>query len=55
VGLSNGQKIAAVAGFVVLGLSPSFEDWKQSPQDRPLMIGFYAVGVALIVFGFWGG
>jgi hypothetical protein len=50
-GLSVGRKVMAVAGFVALGLSPSFEDWKQSPEDRPKMVAFYAVGIALIWFG----
>lgn len=41
----------AVAGFVALGLSPSFEDWFQTPKDRPKMLAFYAVGIALIWCG----
>jgi hypothetical protein len=45
------KKLAALAGFVVLGLSPSFVDWSQSPDDRLKMIAFYAVGLLLIYFG----
>jgi hypothetical protein len=54
-GLSGGRKALAVAGFVVLGLSPSFEDWKQSPEDRGKMVAFYAVAVALIWCGIFDG
>jgi hypothetical protein len=50
-GMSKGRKVLGIVGFVVLGLSPSFEDWKQSPEDRPKMIAFYAVAVALIWCG----
>ncbi len=47
----NGRKAAALAGFVVLGLSPSFVDWQQSPEKRGEVIAFYAVGLALVYFG----
>jgi hypothetical protein len=50
-GLGTEQKLLAVLGFVVLGLSPSFEDWLQSPEDRPKMLAFYGVGIALIWLG----
>jgi hypothetical protein len=45
------RKALALAGFVVLGLSPSYVDWQQSPEKRPMMVGFYAVAIALIWFG----
>ena len=45
------RKYLALAGFVVLGLSPSFVDWEQSPEKRAQMIGFYAVGLALVWYG----
>lgn len=45
------RKLSAVAGFVVLGLSPSFLDWKQSPEERSKIVGFYLVGVVLIWYG----
>jgi hypothetical protein len=41
----------ALAGFVVMGLSPSFVDWNQSPEKRPQMIGFYGAGLGLVWFG----
>jgi hypothetical protein len=49
--LSGARKVLAITGFVVLGLSPSFEDWRQSPQDRGKMVAFYAVAVVLIWYG----
>jgi hypothetical protein len=45
----------AMAGFVVLGLSPSFVDWEQEPGERGKMIGYYSVGLVLIWIGLWGG
>ncbi len=46
--LKNG---AALAGFIILGLSPSFMDWSQSPDKHGQFIGFYAVAIGLIYFG----
>ena len=48
---SGGQKAAGLAGFVVLGLSPSFVDWQQSPEKRMQILVFYAAGLALIYYG----
>ena len=45
------RRYLALAGFVVLGLSPSFMDWEQSPEKRGQMIGFYAVGLVLVWYG----
>jgi len=45
------QKIAAMSGFIALGLSPSFVDWEQSPEKRKQIVIFYGVGLALIYFG----
>jgi hypothetical protein len=45
------RKAAALAGFIVLGLSPSFLDWQQSPEERLKIVGFYAVGLILIYLG----
>jgi hypothetical protein len=42
---------AALAGFVILGLSPSFVDWQQSPEKRRQMVAFYVVAIALIWYG----
>ncbi len=47
----KGKPLLALAGFVILGLSPSYVDWQQSPEKRGQMVGFYAVAVALIYFG----
>ncbi len=42
---------SALAGFVILGLSPSFVDWQQSPDKRASILLFYAVGLALVWYG----
>jgi hypothetical protein len=47
----NERKAAALVGFVVLGLSPSFVDWQQEPSRRGEIVFFYAVGLALIYVG----
>lgn len=54
-GMSTERKLLAMAGFVVLGLSPSFEDWKQSPEDRGKMLAYYGVGLAFIWLGLFSG
>lgn len=51
----NTKKAGALAGFVVLGLSPSFVDWQQSPAKRKQIIIFYAVGLALVYYGLLSG
>ena len=51
----NEKKIAAMAGFVALGLSPSFLDWKQSPDDRWKFIGFYIIALSLFYYGVLSG
>ncbi|MFI5420161.1 MAG: hypothetical protein ACHQ1H_04270 [Nitrososphaerales archaeon] len=47
----NTKKALAIVGFVILGLSPSFVDWQQTPEKRKQMILFYAVGVTMIWYG----
>jgi hypothetical protein len=47
----NTKTAAALGGFVVLGLSPSFVDWQQSPEKRASIVLFYAVGLALVWWG----
>lgn len=49
--MSGGRKATAMAGFVVLGLTPSFDDWLTDPGRRPLFIASYAVALGLIYFG----
>jgi sulfite exporter TauE/SafE len=49
------RRLAAIAGFAVLGLSPSFVDWQQEPEQRFQMVLFYIVGTALIYYGLWDG
>lgn len=47
----NQRQVAALAGFVILGLSPSFVDWQEAPEKRPQMVGFYLAAGALIFYG----
>ncbi len=47
----NERKALALAGFVILGLSPSFVDWQQSPEQRTKIVAFYTIGLAAIYFG----
>ena len=47
----NGRALTGLAGFVVLGLSPSFVDWQESPEKRAQMIGFYVAAAVLIYLG----
>jgi len=54
----NGKKAAALAGFVVLGLSPSFVDWQQSDGDarrKAEILAFYALGLTLVYVGLLSG
>jgi hypothetical protein len=44
-----------MAGFIVLGLSPSFVDWQQSPDKRKEMLLFYGIGLTLIYLGLFSG
>jgi hypothetical protein len=50
-GLPLNRKLAALAGFVILGLSPSFVDWQQSPEKRGQIVVFYGAGVTLFWYG----
>lgn len=46
------KTVAALAGFVVLGLSPSFVDWQQSNgREREKIVGYYLVAAVLIYVG----
>jgi uncharacterized membrane protein YdcZ (DUF606 family) len=47
--------MAVVAGMIVMGLSPSFVDWQQSPELRPQMYAYYGVAILLVAFGLWDG
>ena len=49
--MSPSRKIGALAGFIVLGLSPSFVDWQQSPDKRRQILIFYGLGLALVYYG----
>jgi hypothetical protein len=47
----NFKAIPAMAGFVIMGLSPSFVDWQQAPEKRKEMLLFYGIGLTLIYLG----
>ena len=48
------SKLTAIAGLIVLGLSPSFIDWQQSPDLRWQFILYYIVGITLVWTGLDG-
>jgi hypothetical protein len=50
-GLPVGRKLAALGGFALLGLSPSFMDWQQSPEKHIQFITFYVVAGGLFWYG----
>jgi hypothetical protein len=47
----SGKTVAAFAGFLLLGLTPSFVDWQQSPEKRKQIVVFYAAAGALLYYG----
>jgi hypothetical protein len=47
----NARVVAGLVGFVLLGLSPSFIDWQQSPDRRGEIVAYYATAIALIYVG----
>jgi hypothetical protein len=51
-GKPGAQKAAALGAFIVLGATPSFVDWEQSPEKRPQIILFYGVAIGLFWYGF---
>ena len=53
--MSFEKKVGALVGFIVLGMSPSFVDFQQSPDKRKQMYVFYAVGLALVYYGLLSG
>jgi hypothetical protein len=51
---TTNEKIAALVGFLILGLSPSFVDWEQSDGDynrKIQIVLFYVVGLSLVYYG----
>jgi len=48
------SKLTAIAGFVILGLSPSLIDWQQSPELRYQFALYYGVALILIWVGLDG-
>jgi len=52
---TNGGKLSVLVGLLVLGLSPSFVDWQQSPNLRYQMLFYYGTAALLISLGLWEG
>ncbi len=48
------NKVLAVAGFLILALSPSFVDWEQSPDLHKQIVWYYIIGVTFVYFGLDG-
>lgn len=53
--MTNRGKIGLMIGVIILGLSPSFVDWQQSPELRYQVVSYYLVAISLIAFGLWDG
>ena len=53
--MTDGGKLSIMAGIVVMGLSPSFIDWKQSPELRTQMYVYYGAALLLVAIGLWDG
>jgi hypothetical protein len=49
------RTLAAMTGFLILGLSPSFVDWEQSPDKRGQIVLYYTAALGLIYFGMFRG
>lgn len=45
------KKAAAMASFVILGLSPTYLEWKQQPDKRPQIVVYYLVAGGLFYYG----
>ncbi len=50
-GLPLNRKLAALGGFFLLALSPSFMDWQQSPEKRAQFVVFYAAAGSMFWYG----
>lgn len=48
----NGKKVAALGAFIIMGATPSFVDWEQSPEKHKQIVTFYAVAIGLFWYGF---
>lgn len=53
--LTASRKISAVAGFLFLGLSPTYIEWQEHPERRVQIAGYYAVAVTLFYYGMLSG
>ena len=51
--LSPGRKAAAMAGFLILGASPTYLEWQQQPSKRKQIVIYYTFAGALFYYGFF--
>jgi hypothetical protein len=49
--ISGEKKIAALASFLFLGLSPDYIDWQEHPEKRKQIIFYYGIGMSLFYYG----
>jgi hypothetical protein len=49
--MSAPRTAAALAGFIILGLSPSFLDWQQDPERRWQIVVYYGAALLLLYLG----
>lgn len=50
-GLPLPRKLATLAGFLFLGLSPTYIEWQEQPARRPEIAAYYGVAVGLFWYG----
>lgn len=51
--MTDRGKLSMLFGLLVMGLSPSFIDWQQSPDKRGQIMLYYGGAILLITFGLW--
>jgi hypothetical protein len=45
------KKVMAALSLVVLGLTPSYIDWQDKPEQHKQIITFYAVAISMFWYG----
>ncbi len=49
---SDSKKAVALGAFLLMGATPSFIDWEQSPEKHKQIIVFYVVAIGMFWYGF---